>query len=93
MSRISEEATFTEGVSQLRELAARLLRDETPDDATQLSAQLIKVYMDACVVAKESNQAIVRMVKSSTDASNGAVTFVRSLVERVSATETKLGIV
>ena len=77
----------------MRELAKCILETEASDDAAQLSGQLIKVYMDACIVAKQSNNAIVKMVKSSTDISNGAVTFVKSLVERVSATEEKLGMV
>ena len=87
---ISEPISLDDGIKELRALAQSFSDSASRDRASDLSEELVKVFLDTCLLARKSNNQIVEMVRSSSTASTNAAKILQSLLEQSSKTETKL---
>ena len=67
---------------ELRELASKLLdSDELSDDESGVSTELVKVFLETCILSKKSNGKIVKLFEQCVATSDNSIDFVKKVFE------------
>ena len=67
---------------ELRELASKLLdSDELSDDESGVTTELVKVFLETCILSKKSNGKIVKLFERCVATSDNSIDFVKKVFE------------